>query len=449
MHTLRFRAQIVTPLFLSGPVPGRPELRAPSVRGALRFWFRAGMGAAGVADPKRLHRLEAALFGDTGRASRVGVAVGDYRGAGPLPGGKTVRWPSSQGFLYLSCQALYKGGARGTTLIRGCYPAGGAFELRLALRPGPEEPVRALLAALWLLAHLGGLGARTRRGYGGLRLEPADDSTRNAAEEAGLAFQPAPGSSVKDHLAQGIDAAVKCLAGYAGTTPAKASGRPPWTSLHGASILLCPDVFGCWQKALERAGDLLIGRRRRAPPDYKAVKAFVVSPHRKPPTVERASFGLPMSFGYRSLMKSTVEREITALLEEGKVPDAQAQAAEIARIGSLRKAAQKLAQVSGMQKKCAESLLMRIRSRCTAHVRGPANETDRRASPLVFRVLPATGAGYRLLAAFLPAEQLFPDGMMRVSRPGRTATLPEPSPLFEAVEAFMKHLRSLGWTPIP
>ena len=73
VRELRFRAETVTPLFMAGAVPGGPEaeLRAPSVRGALRFWFRAGMGAAGVTDAKELYRLEAALFGDTRRASRV------------------------------------------------------------------------------------------------------------------------------------------------------------------------------------------------------------------------------------------------------------------------------------------------------------------------------------------------------------------------------------------
>ncbi len=73
---LRFHVRAITPWFLSGPHRGRPELRAPSVRGALRFWFRAGMGAAGVTDPERLHRLEAALFGDTERASGEGPRGG-------------------------------------------------------------------------------------------------------------------------------------------------------------------------------------------------------------------------------------------------------------------------------------------------------------------------------------------------------------------------------------
>ncbi|MCX7840755.1 MAG: type III-B CRISPR module RAMP protein Cmr1, partial [Anaerolineae bacterium] len=37
--------QTVTPLFLAGATArGAPELRAPSVRGEMRYWWRAALG---------------------------------------------------------------------------------------------------------------------------------------------------------------------------------------------------------------------------------------------------------------------------------------------------------------------------------------------------------------------------------------------------------------------
>lgn len=44
MKELSFKLQVITPLFLSGAQQKEAELRPPSIRGALRFWFRAMMG---------------------------------------------------------------------------------------------------------------------------------------------------------------------------------------------------------------------------------------------------------------------------------------------------------------------------------------------------------------------------------------------------------------------
>ena len=43
MEVMQFRLQVVTPLFLSGADQAKAELRPPTIRGALRFWFRAMM----------------------------------------------------------------------------------------------------------------------------------------------------------------------------------------------------------------------------------------------------------------------------------------------------------------------------------------------------------------------------------------------------------------------
>ena len=41
MESQEFEVEIVTPLFLGGADPNKAELRAPSIKGALRFWWRA------------------------------------------------------------------------------------------------------------------------------------------------------------------------------------------------------------------------------------------------------------------------------------------------------------------------------------------------------------------------------------------------------------------------
>ncbi|MFH0988531.1 MAG: type III-B CRISPR module RAMP protein Cmr1 [bacterium] len=35
-----FKCEVITPMFLGGADPDKPELRPPSIRGAMRWWFR-------------------------------------------------------------------------------------------------------------------------------------------------------------------------------------------------------------------------------------------------------------------------------------------------------------------------------------------------------------------------------------------------------------------------
>ena len=45
METITFNCRFITPAFLGGANPkGTPELRPPTIKGALRFWWRAQRG---------------------------------------------------------------------------------------------------------------------------------------------------------------------------------------------------------------------------------------------------------------------------------------------------------------------------------------------------------------------------------------------------------------------
>lgn len=57
--------KVVTPMFLAGTDKDTPELRASSIRGALRWWFRAVAGGY-ITALTELKRLEGCLFGDPG-----------------------------------------------------------------------------------------------------------------------------------------------------------------------------------------------------------------------------------------------------------------------------------------------------------------------------------------------------------------------------------------------
>ncbi len=70
-----FKLKVLTPMFMGGADPeGEPELRPASIRGAMRFWFRAIAGAV-TNKPEDVYRLESEVFGNTERKSKVVVRV--------------------------------------------------------------------------------------------------------------------------------------------------------------------------------------------------------------------------------------------------------------------------------------------------------------------------------------------------------------------------------------
>jgi CRISPR-associated protein Cmr1 len=178
--------EVTTPLFLGGVDPASSvELRAPSIKGALRFWWRAlAWGRLGGDLDKllgKLRRKEQEVFG----------AAGDDRGAlGQSTFSLRARWfsepPIAQdgltsgkpGLSYLGYGVLNRG--RGNP-PRPCFEPTGSFELSLQSlkrsRVASAEPAESetglcptLLDALKLFGLLGGLGGRSRRGWGSLTL---------------------------------------------------------------------------------------------------------------------------------------------------------------------------------------------------------------------------------------------------------------------------------------
>ena len=61
METLQFDCEVITPMFLAGADTDKPEIRPASIKGMLRFWWRALHGS----DPNYKKR-EAEIFGGTG-----------------------------------------------------------------------------------------------------------------------------------------------------------------------------------------------------------------------------------------------------------------------------------------------------------------------------------------------------------------------------------------------
>jgi hypothetical protein len=191
--------QVTTPLFNGGADAGTDDgtgVRAASIRGAMRFWFRALAGALTGPDLKLLGTLEHRIFGGIGSEGRDGASASPLllriprQPAVVRPAGLHSFLPSStrplnerrrddsRWILYLMGQGLAD---LGNVEIRRPYVAPDQeFEVKIGFRHARHEDadsraaIEALaVASLWLACTYGGLGARTRRGFGGVRITGA------------------------------------------------------------------------------------------------------------------------------------------------------------------------------------------------------------------------------------------------------------------------------------
>jgi CRISPR type III-B/RAMP module RAMP protein Cmr1 len=183
--------EILTPCFCAGADQAVAEIRAPSIRGELRWWFRALGGS---------RDLEKNVFGgiahdktDHGVASAVVVRVADFvRGpAIDLPSMK-INQPLSY-LLYFANASGKQGkqqyGPRFSA--SGMAPPGSTFRLILALRRSLDDTCLSLLQkAILAFTELGALGYRSARACGAISCPSTSasgyDDFRQRVRELGI-----------------------------------------------------------------------------------------------------------------------------------------------------------------------------------------------------------------------------------------------------------------------
>lgn len=155
MKKKTFSLEVISPMFSNGADPKSKdslEVRAASVRGQLRYWLRAIIGAK-TSDLKELWEHESQVFGATDQGSKVAVRVypitvnEDYTRKSEMLPHKNTEHERSPSW---AIQPEWK------------------VKLELVTRHGdlPQEALHAL--HVWAL--LGGLGKRSRRMFGAFKL---------------------------------------------------------------------------------------------------------------------------------------------------------------------------------------------------------------------------------------------------------------------------------------
>ena len=143
MESIQLRLETVTPMFLRGYDNETPELRPPAFKALFRYWWRAAVGEMNI---DHLREGEGCLFGNTKKRSPLSIRIS---GLTALQSDEYAPLPHDP-----------------TRFQNQAYRPNGKFNLTLA---APQLDEYEKIAKLGFL--LGGVGNRSRRGFGSIRYQ--------------------------------------------------------------------------------------------------------------------------------------------------------------------------------------------------------------------------------------------------------------------------------------
>lgn len=243
MEKIEFQLETVTPLMMSGADRTVAELRPGQIEKGIRWWWRWARG------PEILvpgNHEEADIFGSTDGASRVIVRI---KKSDQTP----TSWEMTQKSMVdafklsgdletISVEALkyvlfpY----REDSAARGVIYPQVRFRLSIGFLPGMSAKQRnQVLGAFWLLIFLGGIGTRSRRGVGAIRVVDGPNE-----------FMPT--SDLKSYLTNRLASVLSDFG------PKEVKGTPAFACFSTTSrLFLLNCVSGSWQEAFVHGISLL------------------------------------------------------------------------------------------------------------------------------------------------------------------------------------------------
>ena len=169
MDSVEFDIEIITPMFLGGANTTDAELRVPSIKGMLRFWWRA---ICGIKSLEKMKEEEAKIFGSTEQKASFSMKLEDLNNIKAikknlLPGKKFQ--PKGKAFKVGIIDYLAFGirdHKNGYT--RQHFPSSNQFRVQFSFYN--RDYKQSILNAFYSFIDNGGLGAKSRNGFGSLGL---------------------------------------------------------------------------------------------------------------------------------------------------------------------------------------------------------------------------------------------------------------------------------------
>lgn len=176
MKPIEFHLITITPVFMAGEDGKRFELRPPSFKGLLRFWWRAAYWGQSH-DKLSLEKIQIAegnIFGTAARdgcKSRFAIRLSPTQFNGskdPLPYHKILGQRQGRTFSLNILNYLAYGtyDFKSKTFNREYLKQEQPFTLKLM--PSNETVVKEIVTSVYFLLVFGGVGAKSRNGFGSL-----------------------------------------------------------------------------------------------------------------------------------------------------------------------------------------------------------------------------------------------------------------------------------------
>ena len=185
-----YELEIITPMFLGGAEPNSAELRTASIKGMLRFWWRALYGSN---DLKKMKGDEDNIFGSTNKKSDLVIKILSENIVSKIPNGfpKGDQYPvPSKPFKPNIIDYLAYGlhdYKKGVVYHTKCILPGINFLLTVTYN---QQYEREINNALNFLINFGGLGSRSRNGFGSMRIinKQSNISFQNSSKKSLVKF---------------------------------------------------------------------------------------------------------------------------------------------------------------------------------------------------------------------------------------------------------------------
>jgi len=241
----KFACTLITPLYGGGVEAGKIDIsmpiRATSIRGQLRFWWRITNRKrfSGAEKDQNMFAAEREIWGGLGKdddlsASKVDIRVTDIHiHQAPAAAARYDRKKDNNQYETSPHWESWAGGTKAGGYV--LFPAQGKAlktaiqtEPSKLLKPGsvswsleirfsddcPAESREQVLTALRWWASFGGIGGRTRRGLGAVRVENLAPVSKEEVKEHGCTLvlqEPAPQEKAHESAVEAWRAAIKAL----------------------------------------------------------------------------------------------------------------------------------------------------------------------------------------------------------------------------------------------
>ncbi|WP_026994895.1 type III-B CRISPR module RAMP protein Cmr1 [Flectobacillus major] len=169
MQSITFTCEVITPMFLAGADGTTPELRPASIKGALRFWWRAMNGHL-VVDEMR--KIEGEIFGSTEKRSNI-IVICEQKKLEPVNQFKLI---------------AHKGKTSESFKLNETFKITLKIQGNIWFNDSVIFDFEKLKALFEIVCYLGGLGKRSRRGNGCLKITHYEEDNNSKQRYNQLTF---------------------------------------------------------------------------------------------------------------------------------------------------------------------------------------------------------------------------------------------------------------------